>query len=440
MQKVPIAPMKTIQNAFNRFLAMESSSSILLIGSAILAIFLANSALSETYFGFLETKFSISLGEFSLSKTIIHWINDGLMVIFFFVIGLEIKRELMAGELQSIKKSALPIIAAVGGMVVPVVIFLAVNPGGESAKGWGIPMATDIAFSLGILQLLGKRVPVSLKIFLTAFAIIDDLGAVLIIAFFYSSQIIWKYILISMAIYSILIVITILRLNLRYFYLFCGIIIWYLFLKAGIHPTIAGVLMALVTPVTRKIGKLTFSKSMREVVNDFENTKTPGIFLNYRQIEAIGRAETLVQNIQPYLQSLEHRLHAWVAYLIMPVFALANAGVKFNFQASGGINPLALHIGLALLAGKVIGISAFSYLGVRLKLVNLPDNTEFKHIIGISFLGAVGFTMALFINSLAYTDEVLINSAKLGIIIASVIAGIIGYFLLKRWLKPSSLN
>lgn len=434
MQKTPETPMKTIQDAFSRFLAMESSSSILLIASAILAIILANSTLSDVYFGFLDTEFCISLGEFSLAKPIILWINDGLMVIFFFIIGLEIKRELMAGELQSLKKSALPIIAAIGGMIVPVVIFLTIHPTEEGSKGWGIPMATDIAFSLGILQLLGKRVPVSLKIFLTAFAIIDDLGAVLIIALFYSSQIIWKYILISLAIYSLLIIITVLRLKLRYLYLFCGIIIWYLFLKAGIHPTIAGVLMALVTPVTREIGKQTFARSMREVISDFENTKTPGIFLNYKQIEAIGRAETLVQNIQPYLQSLEHRLHPWVAFLIMPVFALANAGINFDFQETGGVNPLAFHIGLALLAGKVIGISAFSYLGIKLKIANLPDNAKFKHIIGVSFLGAVGFTMALFINSLAYTDQMLINSAKLGIIVASVVAGFIGYFLLRKWL------
>lgn len=435
MQKTPDTPIKSIQNAFTRFFAMESASSILLIGSAILAIILANSALSDTYFAFLDTYLSISLGDFALSKPIILWINDGLMAIFFFVIGLEIKRELMAGELQSLKKSALPIISALGGMLIPVALFLTVHPEEPGNKGWGIPMATDIAFSLGILQLLGKRVPVSLKVFLTAFAIIDDLGAVLIIAFFYSSQIIWKYILISLAIYALLIVITVLKLKLRYFYLLCGIIIWYLFLKAGVHPTIAGILMALVTPVTRKIGKLTFSKNMREVVEDFENTKTPGIFLNYRQIEAIGRAETLVEEIQPYLQSLENKLHKWVAFLIMPVFALANAGIQFDFNSAGGINPLAFHIGFALFAGKIIGISGFSYLGLKLKLATLPDNTEFKHIFGISFLGAVGFTMALFINSLAYTDGNLINSAKLGIIISSVIAGFIGYLLLRKWLK-----
>jgi len=435
MQKIPETPMKTIRNAFSEFLEMESSASLMLIGSAILAIILANSGLSTTYFSFLETNLCISLGEFSLDKTIIHWINDGLMVIFFFVIGLEIKRELMAGELQSLKKSALPIISAIGGMIVPVILFLSIHPTEKGDNGWGIPMATDIAFSLGILQLLGKRVPLSLKVFLTAFAIIDDLGAVLIIAFFYSSQIIWKYILISLGIYAVLILVTLFKLNLRYFYLFCGIIIWYLFLKAGVHPTIAGILMALVTPVTRKIGKQTFSKSMREVIDDFENTKTPGIFLSYKQIEAIGRAEVLVENIQPYLQSLEHKLHKWVAFLIMPVFALANAGVEFNLNSLSDINPISFHIGFALLAGKIIGISSFSYIGVKLKLASLPENTNFKHIIGISFLGAVGFTMALFINSLAYTDYELINSTKLGIIISSVIAGISGYLLLNRWLK-----
>jgi len=434
MEKAPDSPIKTIQNAFNRFIHMESASSILLISSAVLAIVLANSGLSSLYFGFLETKLTIAFGDFSLSKALILWINDGLMAIFFFVIGLEIKRELIAGELQSLKKSALPIISAIGGMVVPVVIFLSIHSSVEGRKGWGIPMATDIAFSLGILQLLGRRVPISLKVFLTAFAIIDDLGAVLIIAFFYSTKIVWSYILISLGIYVVLIIVNRLQLNLRYFYLLCGIIIWYLFLKAGIHPTIAGIMMALVTPVTRKIGKQTFSREMREVINDFENTKKPGVFLNYQQIEAVGRAEALVEDIQPYLQSLENKLHKWVAFLIMPVFALANAGIEFNFAETGGVNPLAMHIGIALFAGKIIGISGFSYLGVKLKLASLPDNTRFRHIIGISFLGAIGFTMALFINSLAYTDPILINSAKLGIIISSVTAGFAGYLLLKKWL------
>ena len=426
--------MKNIQSAFSRFLAMESASSILLFGSALLAIFFANSGLSSIYFSFLNKELCISLGEFSLSKPIILWINDGLMVIFFFVIGLELKREFMAGELQSIKKSALPIIAAVGGMIIPIIIFLSVHPTGHGDKGWGIPMATDIAFSLGILQLLGKRVPISLKIFLTAFAIIDDLGAVLVIAIFYSSHILWNYILISIAIYAVLIIINILGLRFHYFYLFCGIIIWYLFLKAGIHPTIAGVLMALVTPANRKIGRQTFSVNMREVIDDFENTRTRGIFLNHSQLEAIGRAESLVNDIQPYLQSLEHKLHKWVAFLIMPVFALANAGIEFDFKEAGAINVVGYHIGIALLAGKVIGITGFSYLGLKLNLASLPEETKFQHIVGISFLGAVGFTMALFINSLAYSDHDLINSAKLGIIISSILAGTIGYFLLKKWL------
>lgn len=414
---------------------MESASSIMLFGSTVLAIILANSNLSSNYFSILETYLTISIGEFSISKNLIHWINDGLMVIFFYVIGLEIKREMIAGELQSIKQSALPIISAIGGMIVPVVIFLTIHDTERGMRGWGIPMATDIAFSLGILQLLGKKVPLSLKIFLTAFAIIDDLGAVLIIALFYSSQIMWEYVLISFAIYAVLIVINVFRIKFNFLYLASGIVIWYLFLKAGIHPTIAGVLIAFVTPASREIGKKSFTEGMREVIKDFGASKSTSIFLNKNQIDTIGKTESLVDNIQPLLQRLEHKLHGWVAFFILPVFALANAGVTFNFGETGGINPLAFHVGIALLAGKVIGISGFSYLGMKLKLIKLPVNTNFKHIIGISFLGGVGFTMALFINSLAYEHDDLLDSAKIGIILSSLTAGITGYFLLKKFFK-----
>lgn len=407
----------------------------MLFASTVLAIILANSNWSSDYFSILDTYLTISIGEFSISKNLLHWINDGLMVIFFYIIGLEIKREFIAGELKSIKQSALPIIAAIGGMIAPVIIFLTIHNTERGMTGWGIPMATDIAFSLGILQLLGKKVPLSLKIFLTAFAIIDDLGAVLIIALFYSSQIIWNYILISFIIYAALILVNVLRINFYFLYLAGGIVIWYLFLKAGIHPTIAGVLLAFVTPANREISKKSFSEGMREVIKDFEASKSTSVFLNIRQIDALGRAEGLVDKVQPYLQSLEHKLHGIVAFIILPIFALANAGVTFNFGESGGIQPLAFHIGLALFAGKVIGISGFSYLGMKLKLIKLPVNTNFKHIFGISFLGGVGFTMALFINSLAYEYDDLLDSAKIGIILSSLIAGLTGYFLLKRLFK-----
>lgn len=427
--------LQTLRNGFSKFFALESASSIMLFGSTVLAIILANSNLSSSYFSVLETYLTISLGEFTLSKTLIHWVNDGLMVIFFFVIGLEIKRELLAGELKTIQQSALPVISALGGMIIPAVIFLSIHNTERGMSGWGIPMATDIAFSLGVLQLLGKRAPLSLKIFLTAFAIIDDLGAIIIIAFFYSSQILLSYILIAFGIYALLILMNIFKIKANFLLLAGGIVIWYLFLKAGIHPTIAGVLLALVTPATREIGNHSFAKGMKEVIDDFEKTESPGEFLNRYQVRAIEKAEVLTKKVQPYLQNLEHSLHAWVAFFIMPVFALANAGVTFNFKESGGIEPLAFHIGIALLVGKVIGITGFSYLGVKLKLAKLPAKTTFNHIFGVSFLGGIGFTMALFINTLAYEHRDLLDSAKIGIIFSSLIAGTIGYFLLKYSLR-----
>jgi len=430
--------MKTIKDAFAKFFGMESASSIVLILCALFAIVIANTSLGPYYFRFLETKISLSAGSFVLEKSILHWVNDGLMSIFFFVIGLEIKRELLAGELRSWKKSALPIFAAVGGMVVPVALFFSLGGSEKMLEGWGIPMATDIAFSLGILTLLGKRVPLSLKIFLTAFAIIDDLGAVIVIAVFYSKEIFWNYIFIALAIYAILLALTFTRINARYLYMIAGAVIWYLFLKSGIHPTIAGVMVAFVIPVKRRLGKLTFTEEMRKVIKDFEQTERPGMFLNNHQLAAIDRAECLVDRLQPFLQHLENRLHAWVAYFIMPVFALANAGVQIFASNSSNSEPVALHVGLSLLLGKIVGISIFSFLSIKLGLASLPEKTKFIHIIGVSFLGAIGFTMALFINSLAYSDPGYANSAKLGIIIASVVAGVAGYFILKYTLKGAN--
>jgi NhaA family Na+:H+ antiporter len=429
--------MKSIQNAFSDFFKLESSSSILLFICALAAIFFANTALKDVYFHVLNSFIGITVGSFSLTKPVILWINDGLMAIFFFVIGLEIKRELMAGELQSWKKSSLPVLAAIGGTIFPVAIFLALHPTEEGIRGWGVPMATDIAFSLGILKLLGKRVPLSLKIFLTAFAIIDDLEAVLVIAIFYSAEIYWNYVIIALIIYSGLIALSYFRINAKYIYIAAGITIWYLFLKSGIHPTIAGVLMAFVIPVNRKIGKLKFSKELKSIAKDFKESQSSEVFLNSKQLDAVNRAECLVEKVQPYLQHLEHKMHTWVAFFIMPVFALANAGVELFNSQSSGINPIAWHIGIALIVGKVLGISLFSYLSLRFKLAILPDNVNMKMIVGVSFLGAVGFTMALFINTLAFSDPTYINAGKIGIIVSSFIAGIIGFIILKKVLPHS---
>lgn len=422
--------MKSIRNTFSSFSKLESLSSIVLFLSAILAIVFANTSLNDIYLKLLDSYLGFSVGDFSISKPLILWINDGLMAIFFFVIGLEIKREFIAGELKSWKKSALPVFAAIGGMIFPVLVFVIIHPTEEGMKGWGIPMATDIAFSLGILTLLGKRIPLNLKIFLTAFAIIDDIGAVIVIAVFYSAEIYWSYLIIALIIYSVLVIFSVFQVKAKYFYLLAGIIIWFLFLKSGIHPTIAGIMMAFVIPINRKIGKLKFAKELKLLSKEFKKAKTKSVFLTDEQLEVIVQTEGLVEKVQPYLQHLEHKLHIWVAFLIMPVFAFANSGVSFNNLQDPGINPIAFHIGLAMLIGKVTGIFTFSYLSVKMKIAELPDSINFKMIFGVSFLGAVGFTMALFINALAFDDIALVNSAKFGIIISSLIAGIIGYIIL----------
>lgn len=426
--------MNFIKEPVNRFFKLETSSSIILFAASIAALILANSSLSEIFLGFWKNYITVSLPGFELSKPILKWINDGLMAIFFFLIGLEIKREILIGELSSIRKASLPFLAAVGGMIFPALIFVTLNSGNAGMEGWGIPMATDIAFSLGIITLLGRRVPVGLKVFLMAFAIIDDLGAVLVIAFFYSSKLIWVNIGVGLAIVVALIVLTRFKLYSKYLFFIAGVIVWVLFLKSGIHSTIAGVLMALTIPIDRHIKTRTFYDKGKEILKNFLNEcQSQGegnTILNHKQLLAIDEMEELTEKTASPIQFLEHRLHGWVAYLIIPLFALANAGVVFRF--SGDTNTLLTsNIALSLVLGKFVGIFLISYLAVKFKISELPENVTFANLSGVSFLGGLGFTMALFINNLAFTDEVLINSAKMGILMGSMVAGVAGYIILR---------
>lgn len=426
--------MKFIKEPIDRFIKLETSSSIILFAASIAALLLANSSLSETFLGFWKNYVTISVPGFELSKPILKWINDGLMAIFFFLIGLEIKREILIGELSNFRKASLPIFAAIGGMVFPAVLFVTLNKGNAGMEGWGIPMATDIAFSLGILTILGKRIPVGLKVFLMAFAIIDDLGAVLVIAFFYSSKLIWANIAIGLAIVAFLGVLSRLRLYSKYFYFIAGVVVWVLFLKSGIHSTIAGVLMALTIPIDRHIKTSTFYEKGKEILNDFrkgyheyDENET---LLSHNQLAAIDEMEELTERTASPIQFLEHRLHGWVAFIILPLFAFANAGVVFSF--SGETNTaLASNIALSLIVGKFLGIFLISFLAIKFKLSELPKNVNFMNLAGVSFLGGLGFTMSLFINNLAFTDEVIISSAKMGILLGSFTAGLLGYILLR---------
>jgi len=430
--------MKVITNSLKHFIKLETSSSIILFIVSIVAIIWANSSYGYLYEEIWNHKFTIGFADtkFYLSKQLILWINDGLMAIFFFVIGLEVKREILVGELTTVRKASLPIFAAIGGMLFPVLVFLLLNNGRIGDEGWGIPMATDIAFTLGILKILGKRVPLGLKIFLTAFAIVDDIGAVLVIAVFYSTNIQWDLISYAMLIYGVLAFLSYRRVYSMYFYFIIGVVIWLLFLKSGIHPTIAGILMAFTIPINRKVDLSQYLKLVYEQLNVFkENKSDTKKLMSLEQMQAIDSLESINESVHSPLQHLEHNLHGWVSYIIMPIFALANAGVVISFSGLEDTSHISLNIALALVLGNTIGIMLMSFIGVKLKLADLPDGVNFTKLFGVSLLGGLGFTMSLFIANLAYTDQNLIMASKMGIIIGSLGAGVLGYLILRFSLK-----
>jgi NhaA family Na+:H+ antiporter len=428
--------MKFIKEPLNRFIRLETSGSIILFAATLSALALANSPFSDVFLNFWKSYITISVPGFELSKPIVKWINDGLMAIFFFLIGLEIKREILTGELSHLKKASLPVFAAIGGMIFPAVLFTVLNYGKPGAEGWGIPMAADIAFSLGILKLLGNRVPSGLKVFLMAFAIIDDLGAVLVIAFFYSSNLVWMYIAIGLSIVAALLILSYKGFYSKYLFFIAGIVVWVLFLKSGIHATIAGVLMAFTIPLKRETNTRSFYEEGKNSLETFlTECKTPSekSTLTKNQLETLDELEELTEKTAPPLQYIEHRLHGWVSYLIMPLFAFANAGVVFNFGSDSNFD-LSLNIAISLIVGNAVGIFLSSFLSVKLKLAVLPENVNLRQLAGVSILGGLGFTMSLFINNLAFTDPAIIDSAKLGILIGSFVAGLLGYIVLRATL------
>lgn len=424
-------------NPIQRFIKTESLSGVLLFTAAIVAVLFSNLPFHRLYDTIFQYNIGIKSEHFELVKPVILWINDGLMAIFFFLIGLEIKREILLGELNSIKKASLPFFAAIGGMIVPMLLYLMINQNPETSHGWGISMATDIAFTLAILKLLGKRVPLGLKIFLTAFAIIDDLGAVLVIALFYTQEIDWLLIFYAGILLIVLYVLSFLRIHSKFLLLIFGIVIWFLFLKSGIHPTIAGILVAFAVPVRQRINEFVYAEKLCEITEKLTaSTNTNKLpVLSQSQIEEIDQLEQLTDKVLSPLQQLEHRLHKWVAFLIMPVFALANAGVHFSSDMSIE-SSLVFTITISLFLGKTIGVFLFSYISTKLKIATLPQNINYKLILGAAILSGVGFTMSLFIGNLAFYDEIVyINSAKIGIISGSLISGIIGYIIIKLGLR-----
>lgn len=417
---------------FQKFVNLQSSSGILLLATTIIALVWANSAIGETYHAFWHFELGFVSDSFELKKPLLLWVNDGLMAIFFFLIGLEIKREFMIGELNSTKKLMFPLFGALGGIALPVLLYVVLNQNPETLKGWGIPMATDIAFSLAILKVLGNRVPLSLKIFLTAFAIVDDLAAVLVIAVFYSSSLNFVLLGIALGIIALVYFLSYRGIYSESLIIASGFIVWLLFLKAGLHPTLAGILMAFAVPVRQKITTFEFTDQLESIVNNIKQTRVlKNPVLSASQLELIDELEDWAEKYQSPIQHFEIKLHNWVAFLVIPVFALANAGVVFTNNESLDM-ALIVTIVVCLLIGKSVGITTIIFVAEKLKLIEVPNDIRRKHIIGVSFLAGIGFTMAIFIASLAFSGSPeYIDSAKIGILIGSFVSAIIGFSILR---------
>lgn len=429
---IPENPLNPIQNFFKT----ESSSGIILIISTILALVVANSPLAEFYFSFFQQNLIIGGLGLEIDKPLILWINDGLMAIFFLLIGLEIKRELLYGELSDFKAAILPIIAAFGGAFVPGVIFFLINQGTVYTGGWAIAIATDIAFAIGILTLLGSRVPVWAKVFLTAVAVVDDLIAVLVIAFFYTSSIKVVALLVAGGCILILMGLNYLNVNRIGIYVLIGIVMWVAFLKSGVHATIAGVLLGLIIPARQTKKFDFFANKIDRAAELFKKSITHQE--KESRATAINYLSEVVDNTEPPLYRLEHSLHSWVAYGIIPIFAFANAGVSINgsMVIDALSSTLTWGIILGLFIGKQVGIYASVYIMRKLGLSTLPEERNTSSILyGLACLSGVGFTMSLFIGGLSFTDPQVLEYTKVGIILGSLLSGLLGYILIKRAIK-----
>lgn len=441
MHKDPID--RWLVTPMQRFLSHSSMSGMVLFSAAIIALILSNSPWSGAFHRFWEIKFTIGFGHWQLSKNLHHWINDGLMALFFFVVGLELKREMISGELSRPRNAILPVMAAMGGMLVPAGLYFLVNPAGDAASGWGIPMATDIAFALGILYLLGDRVPVSLKIFLTALAIADDLGAVLVIAFFYTSTIDLPSLVTGLGFLCVLIIGNRLGIRNALFYGIVGIGgVWLAFLLSGVHATIAAVLAAFTIPARVKYDEETCTSKLADLCVRFRNA-CPNNFptVTTEQLLILKEIRTVSKLAQTPLQRLEHALHPLVAFVVMPIFALANTGMTFSSHSlTLFASPITQGVFLGLLLGKMLGVVGFVALFVRLKWAVLPEDFTGSLLIGAGFLAGVGFTMSLFISELAFTSPAFVEEAKFGILIASSVSGILGYFIIRNATKPAELR
>jgi len=430
-----------ILTPFEEFIHQQTTSGLLLMAMAMLALILANGPLASGYAHFMHTPISVGAGSWLLEMSLHHLINDGLMALFFFVVGLELKREILVGELANLRNAVLPIGAAIGGMVIPALIYFAINPDGDAARGWGIPMATDIAFAIGALALLASRVPKALITFLVALAIVDDLGAVIVIAVFYTEAIAFGPLVLATGLFGLLLVFNLLGIRKTVPYLIVAALLWYAMLQSGVHATLAGILGALSVPAVPKYKPERFSEHVKELMQRFDASHQPGksIMTNDELRAVVQTLENGVHSVEAPLQRLEHAWHMPVAYLVIPIFALANAGIPLSLDSLGETltHPVLLGVSLGLILGKFIGITGVSWLLLKLGVAVLPKDTRFTQIAGVSLLAGIGFTMSIFVAELGFAgQEEYLLMAKTGILAASLLTGIAGFIWLYVVSKP----
>jgi len=432
-----------ILTPFEEFIHRQTTSGLLLMGTAVLALVLANGPLSSAYERLVLTPIGLAIGGWTLEMTLHHWINDGLMALFFFVVGLELKRELLVGELAKPRNAALPIAAAIGGMVVPALVYFAINPAGDAALGWAIPMATDIAFAIGALALLASRVPKALITFLVALAIVDDLGAVTVIAVFYTDTIALVPLGVAGTLFLMLMVFNLIGIRKILPYFIVAVFLWYAFLLSGVHATLAGILGALSVPATPKYDPERFSQHVKELLRRFDTSHEPGksIMTNDALRAVVQTLENGVHSVETPLQRLEHIWHIPVAYIVIPIFALANAGIPLAIGSmrESLTDPVMLGVSLGLVLGKFVGITGASWLMLKLGLAALPKDTRFTQIAGVSLLAGIGFTMSIFVAQLGFgAREDLLLMAKTGILAGSLLAGVAGFIWLYVISEPAT--
>lgn len=429
---------------FERFIHQQTTTGLVLMIMTVVALILANTPLAEPYAHFFHTHIVIGIGDFKIDHSLHHWINDGLMALFFFVIGLEIKREVLVGELADIRNAILPIVAALGGVIMPAVFYYSINHGLPGENGWGIPMATDIAFAISALVLLGRRVPTALVTFLVALAIVDDLMAVMVIAIFYTDQIHMVPLMTAFGFFLILILFNRFGIRKPLPYFIIGGFMWVAMLESGVHATIAGILTAMAIPAKPSFDPQVFESQMKSLTDKFQSYNVRDNFqLHEHQEPILHEINHTVHGVQAPLNRLEHDFHLPVSLIVIPLFALANAGIAINFGEIEKmiLEPVTLGVIVGLVAGKVIGIAGISVLAIKLGIARLPTGSSYSQLLGVSFLGGIGFTMSIFIAGLAWPgDEALLLQAKIGILLASLFAGLFGFIWLRFVAKPIHLE